>query len=242
MRSIAIISLAWCTLAYAQADGTTRSRWRIGVSGSSDICHHAWKNGDASEGSRFLYTPAPRNERHDFRLGWTAGLDVSFHLSEHWSIGSGIQFSDRGYRYRYQPGWITVDPVAQDPAIPVELEYRYHYSYVSLPVMVRYTLGKGRVRFDPGFGVWADQLMERSARETRYYREGSSAQQRSELLMGYNAFAISLCIEFGVSINVSDTWDLRFGPRGRYQLTSLRDTHADHLWEAGFMAGISYRL
>ncbi len=241
MRSLPfIIGLGLASTILGQTDA--RSPWALGVSVSVDHCFRSLRN-DAGDETRAMII-AFREEHESPRWSWTSGMEVTYTLGSHWLISSGLQVSDRGYLFEQETALISADP--NDPALPassVRLEFREHFRYLSLPLMIHRVIGTGGFRFEPGLGVWADLFMDQYSQQRRDFAGIVQTARVSDNTTDFREFGATLCVELPVRLKLGTRWSIRIGPRGRLQATALADTPIKgHLWEAGLLAGAQFHL
>lgn len=228
-------------LGYGQADAS-RARWQIGASGSLDACYRTLVN-DAGDEAREMVIRF-RDENEHIRLGWTGSLDVIRELGKSWRIVSGLQVADKGYLLSLETVFLSTDGV--DPAIGtrVEIHERYHYRYLSVPLVARFSIGRGRLRVEPGIGFSADFLLNQYKVQRMEFSDGTIQVKRTtDNATDYRDLCASALLELSASISLGESLAIRFGPRARYQMTPLADTPIlGYLWEAGFIAGATFRL
>jgi hypothetical protein len=226
---------------HAQVD-TTHSRWRIGASGSFDGCFRTLVNDAGDEAREMIIDFREENER--FRLSWTGGIDAIYELSDRWRLASGLQLADKGYLFSIETVFIATDGIDPESGPSVRINERYHYRYLSVPLVIRYSIGGRRFRFEPGIGISADYLLNHYSVQRMEFSDGKTQVKRiQDNTTDFRDLCASACMELTASIQLNESLAIRFGPRARYQLTPVADTPIlGYLWEAGFLAGASYRL
>lgn len=222
--------------------GTPESRWSIGLSGSVDHCWRILVNGAGDEIRASIINY--RDEHETGRIGWSTGADATYALGDRWFLSSGLQFSDRGFRFRSESDLIATDPL--DPELSsnhVRSEFTDHYKYLSIPLLVHRAFGQGRIRFEPGLGVWGDYLMSQYSIHANDFGSGARISRVEDKITDYRRIGASVCADLSFSLRLNEGWSLRLGPRGRMQMTSLAAAPIlGYLWEAGLLAGVRYRF
>ncbi|MFZ1693312.1 MAG: outer membrane beta-barrel protein [Flavobacteriales bacterium] len=228
-------------LGCGQTDAS-RARWQIGASGSVDACYRTLVSDAGDETRQMLIDFHEDHER--IRPGWTVSLDVIRELGEHWRLASGLQLSDKGYLFSIETVFIATDGVDPEIGTSVKINERYHYRYLSVPLVARYSIGRGKLRFEPGLGLSADYLLEQYKVQDLEFSDGTiRAKKIKDNATDYRDLCASACLELTASIRLGESLAIRFGPRARYQMTPLADTPIrGYLWEAGFLAGATLRL
>lgn len=239
--TLLIASIGLSANCCGQSEATT-SRWSLGLNGSLDRCFRILENG-AGDDLRATIIDY-RDEHETWRLGWTTGIDVNRSIGVRWVLSTGLQFTDRGFRFEDEAALFATDP--SDPALPanrVRLDYREHLRYLSVPLMVHFTLGKERLRFEPGLGVWVDYLLSQYSMHRNDFDGTIQASRVEDKLTEFRALGATMCVDLSMSLRLNEFWSIRFGPRGRVQATALADTPIlGYLWEAGCLAGVRYHL
>src|SRR5687767_11677855 len=115
MRALLLPSVSLCCIA-AGAQDTITQRFSIGAHGTAAYCHRTLLNGDGSVNYDLVIDLA--NDIEEPRISWAAGVDLRYALSGRWSLGSGIEYAELGLRTKEFSGFIAVDPIEDDPAIP----------------------------------------------------------------------------------------------------------------------------
>lgn len=244
MRAQILIGLLTAHAPAVGQAGTQGSRWAIGASASVDRCFRTLINaaGDETRAGIIRF----RNEHETYRIGFTGGIEATYALDasrERWLISTGLQFSDRGYRFEDELALISTDPL--DPAIPgstLRLDYRDHYRYLSLPLMLHFSLG-GRWRFEPSIGLWGDLFLGQTNVQRRDFNGIVQTSRVKDNLTEFRPVGATACVEVCTRLRLNELWSVRAGMRGRYQLTALADTPIEgYLWEAGFQLGLQYHF
>lgn len=220
----------------------TSSQWSFGVSGSLDRCFRILENGAGDDiRARII---SYRNEHETWRLGWTTGMDVNRTFGKRWLLSTGLQFTDRGFRFEDEVALHATDPI--DPVLPanrLRLDYREHLRYLSVPLMVHFSVGKERLRFEPGLGLWVDHLLSQYSVHRDDFDGTVQTSRVEDKFTEFRALGATVCVDLSMSLRLNDSWSIRFGPRGRAQATALADTPIlGYLWEAGGLAGVRYHL
>jgi hypothetical protein len=78
----------------------TFSKLLVGISISPDYCFRTLENNDGSSTSAMIIDL--RNNKEQFKIGYTAGLNICYNISNRWSIESGVLLSSKGYAIMIQ--------------------------------------------------------------------------------------------------------------------------------------------
>ncbi|MBK9075849.1 MAG: PorT family protein [Flavobacteriales bacterium] len=228
--------------ALAQQDSVKLSRISIGVSGGPDHCFRTLADNGGNPFAGLIIDL--RNDLEIPRVGHSIGADILFHLSEQWSVVSGVRYSDQGYRTEEITSFATVDMPEGDPAIPLKgIQSVYHYRYLSVPVVGQFRPGKGRLRFASALGVSADFLLTATETVRKRWEDDLERESKSLDRENYNPVSLSGRAELGGTYRVVRRLELCAAIVGLYQLTKLTDTPiTGYLWSVGVQCGIRYRL
>src|SRR5689334_18143425 len=79
-----------------------------------------------------------RNELEVAKFGCTTGLNIGFIISHHFSLVTGVQYANKGYKTENKLIYFP-----QNPDMPVSAKIYYSYHYLGIPVQLRFLAGKG---------------------------------------------------------------------------------------------------
>ncbi|MBK8339994.1 MAG: PorT family protein [Flavobacteriales bacterium] len=244
MRNTFALGLLLITLpASAQLEGAAVSRFSIGITGSMDHCFRILANNRGDENTDRVIDLRNRSEIP--KLSYSINADLLFHLDERWALISGLRYSDQGYRTEEFNEFASVDAPEGDPAIPIGgIQYVYHFHYLSVPLLVQFRMGKGRLRFTPAIGLAGDILLEPTETTHSKWKDGrETSETRSAAQVGYNPISLSVRTELGGAYRIAERFELNAGLAGLYQITELIDAPiTGHQWTVGFQCGTRYRL
>ncbi len=68
---------------------------------------------------------------HSTKVGYAIGLSLQYDISKIFSIRTGVGFEKKGYKLRLTNPFLNVDVI----------EIRYHFDYLTAPLLARITLG-----------------------------------------------------------------------------------------------------
>ncbi len=240
-RWAAIVLLFLTTVVLAQDSSIVRSKWRIGASGIVGAGYrHLVSDGSSTYNGTLI---ALRDDLEEPAPVFGGGVDVTFDLSPHWSLASGPQFLDLGYRTDRMPV-VSVDPEEVDPTLAESGRINYHYQYMSLPLLVRYRIGSGRFQFEPALGVAGDLLLDAYTVIELFGPYGlEDLERNSAPYEELRRMTISAVGELNLHYHMGRRWELRLAPQARYQAMVLSDTPiSDRLYTGGLTLGCMFRL
>lgn len=143
---------------------------------------------------------------HDYKsnYGCSLGFVFQYHLNGKIFVGSGLNYSTKGYEIKYN--YVIMYP--GDPAIPRQSELTV--SYLSMPIMIGYQLVNfGKLKFSPSFGLNIGFQMNET--ENTIYEDNSEKQ--SELLThDLNKMQLSLSLNLGFKYPLGDKFKIGIEP------------------------------
>lgn len=237
MRSLTILVL--CLMlqpAVAQDEQVPRRVWKLGVNGSIDHSYRVLVKNESNEIVDWITDLREQYERPI--TAFTCGFDLHWDAHRRWGITSGIRYGVMGFQMK------DVTLIAADWEESGTADLRYHYGYLSVPLLVRARIGNGALCFEPGIGISADRLHEQYVKARYELANGTVQHDRfPDKTVTYNEWGASAWLELTVSATLSDRWQLRFGNRARYALTQLVDAPISaHLYAIGFVSALAYKL
>lgn len=241
MRLVPLLLLALGTFpAIAQEAPEPRApRWWVGVHGSVYQAYRKLVEVEETPANNDIIEFYDDLDEPVMRGGF--GLDVSYDLTPHWSVGSGVHYVDHGWRTEIS-GLFAFDPLQPDPAIPTGFRSDQHFRTLAFPLIVRYRLGD-RLALIPGLGATADLRFEQQRTTTVTYMDGHTTESTQDLDdttldMGFSTYA-----ELSGSLRIGERWEVRFGAVGRHGLHRISDTPVSaRLFSFGIQGGVGIRF
>lgn len=224
----------------AQDAPDPQKRWSVGVSGSLDVCFRQLVINSDDPYMDLLVDL--RDDMEEPRTGFTAGVDITYDLSQHWVLATGLQYNDRGFADKETP--LIFTDVNGSTLSEGSMSAKVHYTFMSVPLLIRYRAGHGKVRFEPALGVSADLYQAQYTDLELNWADGRTEERRThDEYSDFPTWGVSGWVELCASMPIGERFVLRAGGRGRYQLNELLDAPLSaHLFEAGFMAGAALRF
>ena len=223
--------LLFTLLAYngtCQSD-KNQNRFSFGLSFSPD---YTFRNFSAPVAS-------PWNEVADIedpRFGFTTGLVAKYQVSNRFAVESGILFSDKGYKMKFdelvypdETGYAVLDGWVHS---------YYHYYYLGVPVKGNFYIVDKRVKLFLSAGVFTDFFLD-SKIKTEYFLEGEKgSEDNSDENEYFKKVNFGGLAGFGAEYNCGKHIQLRLEPLIRYSFTSaMKDTPLTRSW---YSAGINF--
>ena len=109
-----------------------------------------------SEASAIIvdYVDGASTSSEESKLAFAFGGTVSYQISQHWEIQSGLLFDDKGYKIEEEFNRTNTGPG--------KATYNVHVNYLDIPFMIRYKFGQNCVRFFLGSGISSDFFLNKS--------------------------------------------------------------------------------
>ena len=200
----------------------------LGIHFSPDLCNGRLKGLDDREITSFWLNDI--NKYKKVKFGFRIGINTCYRLSKSFSIETGLQYSNEGFRStgsdivygdmidpRY--GFIYTSQSAK-LSIPSP-----DYHYLNIPLQANYYFGKNK-SFLVGFGVITGFLLKTSIQSDNF-----------------NPISLSPTLSFGIEPQITEKMFLRFEPQFRYALTSVIDEAViAYLWSIGLKISYYYKL
>lgn len=235
MRIVYLLFLFPISL-FAQETELPSSKWSLGINASPDYCYHALTSDNSTIGN---YIVSHRNSYDLPQYGFTAGFQASYAFSKHFSFEFGINYMNKGYKTKSYSNFIS--PTAlPDPSIPLSVSYQYRYHYIGVPLLVNYTAGQKRFKFITSLGIAPHILTDVRSTDTRVYTDSTVVYNYSATT-GLKRINIAAFVSAGIETNLSVRFKLRLQPIFRINSDVFDKTVVkEHLWAAGFNAGLYY--
>jgi hypothetical protein len=226
-------------------------RLLIGVNVSPDYCYRTLKNNNGSSTSSMIIEL--RDEGEQFKIGYTAGLNVCYNISKKLGIELGVQYSNKGYAHR--KGKLTfadvIDPRyginygsnGSSASTPASIKLFYDHKYLDLPVRAIYSFGKRRIHFVASLGVTTNIFLEATQTMIIKYESEDTWRKTVDQQEDFKSLNISPTISFGADYRISNKFNLRVEPTFRYGILKIIDTPITaYLWNGGLNITCYYSL
>ena len=158
---------------------------------------------------------------------WSYGIGIQNSINANWMWDGGLAFSRNGESYRFSE---------QDSTF----SYKTYYSYISMPIRINYTIGKG-IKFYLGTGLMPQIFMKFKQEQKWVYGDDNSGSETIETNSGYSSFVLSGLFNAGVMLNFGNGWSLLVSPEVRIQMTSSYMPQDSYIHKARAY-GISFGL
>ncbi|MES2397169.1 MAG: outer membrane beta-barrel protein [Bacteroidota bacterium] len=226
-------------LSAQDSTNTTLKHWAIGYTVSPDYCYRTvTSDGSASMNNIVTF----RNENEVPQFGITSGFNVAYFFTKHFSIETGINYSNRGYRTKYFSDFISPSGTP-DPFIPTKINYIYNYNFIDIPLKINFVAGKKKLHFIASAGISANFLLFLKETRISEYSDGRKITSYPKPQTGFDFSDLTMLLSAGTDINLTNKLNLRIEPTFRYSL-GIKQTSPikEHLWSAGLSLGFYYRF
>ncbi len=238
--------LSWLTICTLAANGQPAGKTKlnkaynkrlIGFNISPDYCNRTLKNNDGAGSSGMIIDL--RNKQETGRIGFTAGFNICFSLTNQAELETGIQYSLKGYQTtKYDLVYIVPDPTA-----PISAKFLYNYNYIDILLKINILKGNRRLRFIGSAGFVTNILFFTTVTQELDYGGGKREIRTSESNYNYKKINISPMVSFGADYRLNRKMYLRAGPVFRYgMLNIINSPVTERLWNAGLNLGFYYGL
>lgn len=216
---------------------TTNKGWAIGLIVSPDYCYRTITSDGTVSMDNIV---SSRNKNETAQSGITSGINLCYFFKKRFSIETGINYSNRGYRTKYFSDFISPVP---DPFIPTRINYIYNYNFIDIPLKINFIAGRKRMRFIAGAGINTNFLLFFKEAQIAEYADGRTIISYPKPETGFNFSDLSVSLSAGTDINLTNKLNLRIEPTYRYGL-GIKQTSPikEHLWNAGLNFGFYFRF
>ncbi len=227
-------------------------RFSIGVAFAPEFAFRTLQVTERNETTEAIV--AFRNELETFRFGNTTGITVNYAFNDHWSVGSGIGHTVKGYRTKMaDANSLTFgDQIVprrgfnyqtDDVALPERYGFVYTFTYLCVPLQLNYSAGKGKWRSISSIGLNVESLISATTTFRVKYKDSSWERKKNETPAAFEKLSLSPMISTGVSRQLGQRWLVTMAPVARYGVLRIIDAPITaRLWSVGLNVGCSYRL
>jgi hypothetical protein len=180
-----------------------------------------------------------RNEIEKYRIGFSAGANVTFEISKHLSFESGIIYSSKGYQMNLSALNFgdQLDPrygFTYQTSNTSGLNWKYFYNYLVIPIRLDYFSNGRKIQLATSAGFNVNVFLN------SYEKIGS---EKINYNYSYARLGISAFLAAGALYHINNRFHFTLMPNFDYSLTALFNAPIrEHHWSAGVLAGFGYRL
>lgn len=235
-----LISLA----TFGQDRATETHKLLIGVTVSPDICFRTLKNTDGSSTSDWIIDL--RNDSESPKFSYSSGLSLCYHLTSHWAFETGLQYSNKGFKY-VNSNPTFVDPygypdTTEGPA-PTRITFIDNFNYLDIPLRTIFSIGNKKVRFISSIGITTNILISPTITSIIKYDDEHTDHQTQKAGHVYKSINLSPTASIGIDWQLFDNFNVCIEPTFRYGLLKIINTSITaYLWSGGVNFTCYYRL
>lgn len=191
------------------------SKWQFGVNYSQDGCYRQLIDEDGTASGVIVF----REQWELPKLSFTAGVNALYALNNHFSLGFGVQYSNKGYQLKVDQIYID-----QTNGEPVAGKYHsvYNMHYVDVPVSLIFSAGEGNWHFISSIGIAGNVFLQETVKSTLTY-DGNEETNESVSDYEYKFFTLTPMLSAGVCYDLTENSSLRLDPTFRYGITKIID-------------------
>ncbi len=148
-------------------------------------------------------------------------------LNERIALESGLQFSDKTYKYEMDIDdydFIDGISVKDDPAIPIKSQTKYHYYYLGVPVKFNYYVLQKDIRLFFSTGVSTDFFINGKTKSVVEFKDRTEKDSKPIENIDFNKVNFTGLFGFGLETDISNKFQFRVEPILRYSFNPLLDS------------------
>lgn len=234
--------------AFGQDNATETHKLLIGVTASPDICFRTLQNTDGSSTTDMIIDL--RNDNESPKFSYSTGLSFCYNLTRHWGIETGLQYSNKGFKFVNSDPTFSdqIDPrygfiyTPQGPT-PTKITFIYNFNYLDIPLRTIFTVGNRKVRFISSVGITTNILISATNTSIVEYENADTDRKTQEQGYDYKTVNFSPTASVGIDWQLCDKFNLRVEPTFRYGLLKIIDAPiTEYLWSGGLNLTCYYAL
>jgi opacity protein-like surface antigen len=216
-----------------KTDTLRKGKFEIGISFSPDYTYRKLKSDAQSKDIADI-----RDTMETAKFGYTAGLNLAYHINKRFVIETGLLFSDKGEKTKKVS--FTNVPSGQ---LPIYYTYKYHYLYLDVPLKVDYYILTGKFKFYATAGVSGNIFLTQKTTLIQGHDNGDSESTVSTNSSGFNRINFAVLAGIGLDYPISNKLKLQIEPVYRLSVTSIVDAPIkSYLYSAGVNFGLYFNL
>lgn len=201
---------------------------KLGITISPDIAYRALENNSTDPSTPLVINL--RNDNEQPKLGYTTGINILVPISPKLSFESGMLYSDKGFKITDNDLFFPVP----DPSLPVSIKHIYKQTFLDIPLMLNFDIGKGKMQLHTGVGITANIFLSDKIKQAVIYQDGHEESSTQKYNVDHELINISPTLSLGVNYFLGDHVMLRIAPTFRYAILKTYGTLIDeHPWSAG---------
>ncbi len=217
----------------AKTDTLRKGEFEIGILFSPDYDFRKLKSDASSQAITDI-----RDTMETAKFGFTAGLNLAYHINKRLVMETGLLFSDRGEKTKKVS--FTNVPSGQ---LPIYFTYKYHYLYLDIPLKVDYYILTGKLKLYATAGASGNVFLMQKTTLLKGNDNGNTEKTSFASNSGFNRISVSILAGLGLDYSISNIIKLQIEPMYRRSLTSIVDAPVkSFLYSAGINFGLYYNL
>lgn len=232
--NLALMLILFCFNVNSQTpENNVNKKFSFGINFSPDYSYRRLHSNNADDN----FVMYDLNKKESPKLGFTTGATVLYSLNERIALESGLQFSDKTYKYEMDIDdydFIEGISVKDDPAIPLFLQTNYHYYYLGVPIKLNFYVLQKNISLFISTGVSTDFYIYGKIKSVLEYKDRTEKDSKPIDDTYFNKVSFIGLFGFGLETDISNRFQFRLEPIFRYSFTPLYDSsRKENLYSIG---------
>lgn len=187
-----------------------------------------------------------RNSNEIPKIGFRVGTDFHYKISKKISIKTGMRFASAGYQNKKieDINWASeynalTGITTNDPSLPHELQHKYKYYFIEIPLAIRYNIGHKKLSYYIEAGLSAMLYTNNRIKQVT----DIDVKYDKERVANFNHFSLSTSVSIGLQYQLNKKIVPFIQPIFRYGITPINDNPIKmNLHSLGCEFGFRYSL
>lgn len=235
-RETVLMFLLFPIAAISQPEKQMRRLTAIGIVASTDFSYRTLQFASSNS-----WIAERRNREEIGNYGFTAGFVMDFRLHKKVKFESGLLFSNKGLKTKFEDLTWTSD----DPLMPAKSKTIYRFKYLAMPANFRYCFPTTKkVGLFITVGISANIFLTKKTKVALIYTNGNNDEHASSMQTGYSKFNLAACMGAGIEYRPLNRIVIRMAPFYQRFLNSIIVDNAakEYLFSYGVSTGFHYVL
>lgn len=239
MKQLFLLSIFFPIILYGKdTTSINGKRFFIGINFSPNYCYrYLTKNDNNLTDDKWTTIKNLEDSIYIPKFGYTTGINFGFQINRKFSVETGIQYSNNGYK---TIPFSTLYHFNEPTAIATNI---INYKYMDIPFIANFSFfSDKRVQIIIGVGSTLNYLLQVSGKTIPETPTATFQTKTNVIKYPYNKINISTTISAGFKYKINDRINLRAAPIFRYGLLNIdnKSYSSIHLWNAGL--NISFNI
>jgi len=221
-------------------------KFSIGISGTP-LMGYRYLRSDGSPFLEFIFNA--RNDHERPKTGYSTGIQFQYHLGHKIGFELGVHYTSLGYTYkndiddpRRVEFLIPID--LNDPSVPTNLEYKYNWDYLEIPLKLIISPGTKKLRFSASAGMITGVLLNAWQKNIYTFSNGQeTTTQQYQNTTSFRTVVFSPQVSLGATYHISPKFKVQAEPMFRYAIQTVANTPIRaNLYAGGIFIGFYYNL